>query len=84
MTHSNLTSEMKGMSKALNMALHLLVCPERLPLPMAYNRAWSPFNVLNIKKRYLPIVHVMASKLDALFWVSLKFPQQISHLEDFY
>ena len=70
MTHANLTSEMRGMSKALNMSLHLLVCPEKLPVQMAYNKAWTPLNILNIKRRYLPIIHVVARKLDSLFWVS--------------
>lgn len=74
MTTSNLTSEMRGSSKALNMSIHLIVCPEKLPLPMAYNRAWTPLNVSKIQRRYVPIVQVLARKLDALFWVSI-FPQ---------
>ena len=72
MTHSNLTSEMKGMSKALNMSIHLMVCPEKLPLPMAYDQAWTPLNILNIKRRFIPIVQLLARKLDALFWVRVE------------
>lgn len=73
MTHANLTTPMKGMSKALIMSLHLLVCPEKLPLPMAYHEAWTPFNILNVKLRYIPIIQVVAKKLDSLFWVSVHF-----------
>ena len=72
MNHSNLTSEMKGMSKALNMSICLLICPEQMPLPMTYEQAWSPLNVLNIKRRYIPILQVVARKLDSLFWVSFE------------
>ena len=81
MSHSNLTSEMKGMSKALNMSICLLICPEQLPLPMTYEQAWSPLNVLNIKKRYIPILQVVAKKLDSLFWVSFEVPSWNYHPE---
>ena len=65
---------MKGMSKALNMSLHLLVCPEKLPLPMAYFKAWSPLDITKIRLRFIPIVQLLARKLDSLFWVSSVAP----------
>ena len=83
MNHSNLTTEMKGMSKALTMSICLLICPEQMPLPMTYEQAWSPLDILKIKKRYIPIVQVLARKLDSLFWVSVEIPVWNYNPEDF-
>lgn len=84
MTHSNLTTEMKGMSKALVMSICLLICPEQMPLPMTYEQAWSPLDILKIKKRYIPIVQVLARKLDSLFWVSIETPVWNYNPEDLF
>ena len=70
MTHSSLLSPHRGASKALNMSFGLLVAPERMPNPMAFDQAWTPLDLEKVQLRFLPVLHLIARKLDSLFWVS--------------
>ena len=69
-SHSNLLSTNGGMSKATVVALCFLVYPKPVDQPMSYQECFYPLDMLQIKKRFIPVIAALCHGLDEHFWVS--------------
>ena len=71
MTHGTIGSKTSGLSKALTMAVCLLVCPLDIKDDMNFTNAWYAANIANLPRRGLEILWFLDRAVTKYFWVSM-------------
>ena len=70
MSHGNVGGDTTGLSKALCMALVLLICPLKEDQPIDFSKAWFPLDVSKLSNMQLELLQILNASVTKHFWVS--------------